>query len=249
MKRFTDELADLPEFSSRKVDAVVVLSELSDGWKTAYGSYILSKQAGFEVEFCSMKYIDQLPESNFYIVPAIEGFCVMDLAKYQLLLQAAGNGATVVFTADSGYLRPFAEYFGCEVEYCSENSRTVTFELDGEEHNVPQSITRQLKAVDCEVLAQDKAGAPVITCKKAGKGKLIYVNAPLENAALQPGNQLYKVYRRLAKTAGLDLEAKSPAIGITRHKLADGRTIKFYINYSSQTADGIEPNGVKYVIE
>ena len=249
MKRFTDEMAALPEFSPRKVDAVVVLSELSDGWKTAYGSYILSKQAGFEVEYCSMKYIDQLPESNFYIVPAIEGFCVMDLAKYQLLLQAAEKGATVLFTADSGYLRPFAEYFGCEVEYCAETNRTVTFELAGEIHNVPQSITRQLKAVDCDVLAQDQAGNPVITCKKAGKGKLIYVNAPLENAALVPGNQLYKVYRRLAETAGLVLEEKSPAIGITHHTLADGRTIKFYINYSSRTADGIEPNGVKYVIE
>ena len=80
---------------------------MDDVWKAAYGSFILSKQAGFEIEFCNIASIDALPESKFYIVPSVSGYEVMDVHKYHLLLDAARNGATVVFTADSGYLQPF----------------------------------------------------------------------------------------------------------------------------------------------
>ncbi|MBE6358453.1 MAG: hypothetical protein E7057_04305 [Lentisphaerae bacterium] len=248
MKRFADELKQLPGFSSREIDVSVVLTTLPDVWKTAYGSFILSKQAGFEIEFCNLNTIDALPQSKVYIVPSIHYYEVMNISKYHLLLQAAQNGAAVIFTADSGYLQPFDPYFGCAVDYRTEEPETVTFTIGGEKFSTYQCITRRLAPVDCEVLAQDDGGNAVIIAKNYGKGKLVYVNAALENNALATDNRLYKVYRFLAETVGIRLPEKSPETGITRHKLADGRTLKFFINYSDKCADGIPGNGVKYEI-
>ena len=248
MKRFADELKELPEFSSRKVDAVVVLSTLPEVWKTAYGSFILSKQAGFEIEFVNIASIDELPESKVFIVPSIAGFEVMEISKYRLLLEAAGKGATVIFTADNGYLQPFAQYFGCEVDYRTEVGETVTFTLNGQKFSTRQSATRKLAALDCKVLAYDQDNFPVITEKNYGQGKLIFVNAALEDNALEPGNELYKVYRELAGYAGINVMEKAPEIGVTRHITADGKELKFFINYADHEVDGMPGNSVKYEI-
>lgn len=249
MKRFADELADLPDIPSREIDAAVVMTVLPDAWKTAFGAFILSKQAGFEIEFTHIASSDELPESNFYIVPSIAGYEVMEIKKYRLLLDAAKNGATVAFTADSGFLQPFNELFGFEVDFRTEEPEKVEFTMDGETFSVDRTITRCMKAVDCEVSACDMSGNPVIMSKNYGKGKLIFVNAPLENSALIPDNNLYLVYRKLAKIAGLELPEKSKDVGITRHILPDGRILKFFINYSDQTADGMPGNSIKYEIK
>ena len=248
MKRFGEELKNLPHFSGRKVDATVVLTTMNDAWKSAFGAFILSKQAGFEVEYCNIATIDELPESKFYIVPSISGFEVMDVHKYRLLLQAAEKGATVVITADSGYLQPFNAYFGCEVDYRTEEPETVTFTLDGQQFSTVQSITRRMKNHTADVIAADADGFPVILEQKYGEGKLIFVNAALENNVFAPGNELYRVYRKLAAVAGVEVPEKSPEIGITTHKTADGRTLKFYINYADHEVDGMAGNSVKYEI-
>ena len=249
MKKFKEEKAQLPEITSREVDAVAVLSTMDEAWKAAYGSFILSKQAGFEIEFCNIASVDALPESKFYIVPSVSGYEVMDVHKYHLLLDAARNGATVVFTADSGFLQPFDAHFGATVDYRTEVAETTTFTLDGKTFETDQKITRRMKAIDCEVLASDAEGFPVILKKDYGKGKLVFVNAALENNALNPGNELYLVYRKLAAIAGLELPEKSKEIGITRHKTADGKVLKFYINYSENDVDGMPGNSVKYEIQ
>ena len=173
----------------------------------------------------------------------------MAVHKYHVLLDAARNGATVVFTADSGYLQPFDAHFGATVDYRTEESETTTFILDGKSFSTDQKITRRMKVIDCEVLASDTNSYPVILTKDYGKGKLVFVNAALENSALNPENELYQVYRKLAEIAGLKLPEKSKEIGITRHIMPDGKVLKFYINYSDKEVDGMAGNSVKYEIQ
>ena len=103
-------------------------------------------------------------------------------------------------------------------------------------------------AADAEVVAELNDGTPLITCRKYGKGKLIYVNAALENEALTPDNNYYCIYRKLAELAGVSTPGKSPAVGITRHILEDGKEVKFFINYSDKEADGLPGNGVRFEI-
>jgi hypothetical protein len=205
-------------------------------------------QSDVEIEFCNINTVDTLPESKIYIVPSISGFEVMDVDKYKMLIRAAQDGATVIFTADSGYLQPFEEYFNCTVDYRTEAAEKQIFILDGKEYATNQKITRRMIAKGCEVLASDPEGNPVIMANNYGKGKLIFVNAALEENALEPDNDLYLVYRKLAALAGLKLPDKSKDIGITYHTTIDNKTLKFYINYSDKEADGILPNSVKYEI-
>ena len=249
MKKFISEINDLPckdDIPPREVDAVAVITSLTDMWKTAYGTFILSKEAGFEIEYCNIDTIDELPESKFYIVPSISGYRVMDIHKYELLLAAAEKGAVVVVSADNGMLEPFEEYFGCAVEYSAEKPENLRFSIDGREFEFAAQFTRRLSAGSADVIAKLPDGTPLITMKNYGKGKLIYVNAALENGALEPDNNFYLIYRKLAELAGLKIEPKSPSVGITRHRMPDGRMMKFFINYSDKTADGIPGNGIRY---
>ncbi len=238
MKRFSETA--LPELPPRRIDAVAVLTALPDSWKTAYGTFVLSKQAGFEVEYCNINVIDTLPESDFYLVPCIAGYDVTDLAKYQQLLSAAEKGATVVFTYDGGYLQPFAKYFGCHVDYCSEKSSVVEFDLGGEHFALQENSTRKLIADSCTVAAADRSGNPVITVAEYGKGKLVMVNCAIENHALEEDNKLYKVYLKLAEIAGLTPEEKAPEIGVSFHG-----NCKVYINYADYPVDGMPGNSMK----
>lgn len=248
MKKFQDELQEMPfgVLPPREVDAVVAITSLKDMWKTAYGTFILSKEAGFEIEYCNMDTIDALPQSNFYIVPSVSGYEVMDLHKYQLLLQAAENGATVVVSADNGMLEPFEEFFGCTVEYSAELPEKLSFTIDGRNYTFNAGFTRRIKVSGADVIAVLDDGTPLITRKKYGKGQLIYVSAALENEALTPGNNFYHIYRKLAQLAGVDTPEKSPEIGITRHILDDGSEVKFFINYSDHEVDGMAGNTIRW---
>ena len=231
MKRFASELAQLPELPLREVDAVAVLTDLEDAWLTAYGTFLLSTEAGFEIEFADLAARDELPESRFYIVPAVAGFYSMALGKYRMLLDKAEAGATVMFTLGDAIMAPFAEVFGCAVEFSAKTPERLEFAVDGENYAFDAAFTRRLAALDGEVIARLGDGTPFVVRRKFGRGQVICVNAALENGALVPDNGFYRIYRKLAQLAGVVLPEKSPSVGVTRHILPDGRELRFFINY------------------
>ena len=255
MKSFRQEIRGLPygKLPPRRVDCLVLTSEMEKRalWQAAYGSFILSTQAGFEIEFCDILSRDTLPDSKFYLVPSISGYSAVPLDKYRLLLKAASEGASVCFTAGSGMLQPFGSEFGCRVDYCAELPEKIQFTIDGceEKFEADSPVTRRLIADGCEVHSKDAAGNPVLIRRRYGKGQLIYLNAPVEQAAVTSECKLYRVYRKIAELAGLDLPEKAPEIGITHHELPDGSEILIKINYADHEADGMDPNEVKIDIK
>ncbi|MBR7131855.1 MAG: hypothetical protein IKC82_07725 [Lentisphaeria bacterium] len=250
-KRFAEELKQLPfdELPPRKVDAVVIITDLKDSWKTAFGTFILSKEAGFEVEYCNIDTVDEVPESDFYIMPSISRYDTISLIKYRKLLAKLEQGATLVVTADDGILVPFAEYFGCRLDYSAELPENLGFTVDGQHYEFNAAFTRRMLNIDGEVVATLDDGSPFIVRHKYGKGQAIFVNAALENEAFAKGNEYHKIYRKLARLAGVEIEDKSPAIGVTKHIMPDGKLLKFYINYADTTVDGMPANSVKYEIQ
>ena len=249
MRKFRQEIRSLPydKLPARRVDCTIVATQNQNIWNTAYGSFILSTQAGFEVDFCDICSRDLLPESKFYIVPCITGFRVFPLDKYRMLLKAAYEGAAVCFTAASGQIQPFASVFGFHVDYCTMKPEVIRFKIDGcdEEFSVPSPTGRRLQADDCEVFGRDSSGYPVLTRKRYGKGQLIYLNAPIEDSAVASECSLYRIYRKIAELAGLDLPDKAPEIGITHHPFPDGGEVRISINYADHDAGGMKPNEVK----
>jgi hypothetical protein len=119
----------------------------------------------------------------------------------------------------------------------------------------PGSVGDEMKTLwsarDCEVLASDAAGNPVMTVKPYGKGRVIAFNGPLEFDTAKKNdaftgekiNPRYLVYREAARIAGIRRvveKADSPLVGITEHPVADGRTIVIAVNY--------EPAAVKCAV-
>ena len=144
-------------------------------------------------------------------------------------------------------LQPFGSEFGCRVDYCAQVPSKTVFSINGydDEFAVESPTTRHLLENSCEVHGRDNTGRPILICQPYGKGKLIYLNLPIEHASISSECKLYKVYRKIAELAGISCPDKAPEIGITRHPLADGGEIRIVINYADYEADGMKPNEVK----
>jgi hypothetical protein len=65
---------------ARQTDAVCILSEGQDQWAIAYASFILAKQAGFDLTF---RYADQpLKDASLYLLPSISGGRILYGRRY-----------------------------------------------------------------------------------------------------------------------------------------------------------------------
>ena len=228
-----------------KYDLKLIVGLLT-GWMSG-ALFVPPALAGFEIDFCDLASCDALPGSQFYLVPCITGFDAVPLGKYRQLLKAASDGAAVCFTAGSGMLQPFGSEFGCRVDHCAELPENIRFTIDGcdEIFQAGSPVTRHLLAESCEVFGKDTDGRPVLIRHRYGKGQLIYLNAPVEQAAISSECKLYRIYRKIAELAGVKCPEKAPEIGITHHPLPDGGEVRITINYADYEADGTAPNEVK----
>ena len=225
----------------RKIHAIVLTTEDQDSWLAAYGSFVLGKQAGLEVEFASA--CKKIPDADFYWMPAISGFRVLDLPRWQELQQKVREGATLLVTDDgSGILQPFASVFGCEVDYSTTEPEEYQLELADETFALKRNFTRRLLPGKAEISGTID-GTPGLIRNVFGKGQIFYLNGVPELQVLQEKQpHLYKIYRSIAMQSGLDLPAKHPGISRTEHPLPDGRTVMVKINCTDCDAEGIVAN-------
>ncbi len=93
MKRFSEFLnssgIDLPP---KKSDAVCILSQGQDHWGIANVTYILSRQAGLDIDFCYCE--QELPDSRIYLLPSVTAM-TMNKHSYDKLKQKVREGATL----------------------------------------------------------------------------------------------------------------------------------------------------------
>ena len=63
-----EKTGNLPD---RIVDAVCIIANIPDAWRTAFGTFIISKKAGLDIEYCYVG--DEIPDSATYILPSLKG--------------------------------------------------------------------------------------------------------------------------------------------------------------------------------
>ena len=246
MKEIRNFIDSFPygKLPQRQIDAVTVLSEMEDFWPQALGSFVLAKEAGFDITFARAE--GELPDAKLYILPSGSSDHTYTQTAWLRLLAKVKNGATLLVTKGNGFmLSDFLEITGAEIEYMHKGGENRSFELKsfpGRTGSVGDEMKTLWSARDCEVLASDSAGNPVMTLKPYGKGRVIAFNGPLEfdtakkNDAFT-GDQLnprYLVYREAARLAGVKrvvTKVDSPLVGMTEHRTADGRTIVIAVNY------------------
>lgn len=227
------------EMSKATEDAVLIISGTQDCWKKAFFAYGIAKQAGINVRFTTGE--KELPETDLYILPSISGHYIMNRNIYLELKQRVKSGATLYISNESGILSEFCDLTGmkvidsCNVSdalYINEGTYDITF-----------SRTRRynIDVENANVLAYDSLGIPAITVNNYGKGKVYYVNFPLECSMADEDNAFdsnrYKIYCEIFcdKLKEIEIISQNPNVCITRHMQKDGSIICVAINYSAET--------------
>lgn len=251
------ELKNFSEFYNRldfqlpkaEVDAVCLLTENQDQWGVGYMTYILLRQAGLN---CSFAYANselpctntdrELPDSNFYIVPSINGISVMNKKRYEELKQRVYNGADVYISMDNGILSEFESFTELRVEDSYECNKKSSLVLDNTEIEFERKRTFILTPIGAEVIAYDNENNPAITVNKYGKGRVFFVNFPLEENLIDvhhafEGN-IYKVYDKLfgEYSEKYPIKVRDTNVAITYHK-TENSIIAVLINHSNVTCN------------
>ena len=218
----------------RRIDAVVLVSETEDFWKQALGAWLLSRQAGFDIRYAFAE--DALPDSDFYILPSGGGgYSTYSSGAWRRLLDKARSGATVLVTLGNGCVLTGLEAAAgarTESHVAQPSVRRVTAPRGAFE--LRDSHTRTITAVDCDVLARDADGEAVMTARRLGDGRVLFVNGPLEANAPIEG---WPLYAAAAEAAGVRrlVRGDNPAIGFTEHPAGD-TTYVVAVNYSPAPA-------------
>lgn len=242
MKKFNDIVSEniLPR---HKIDATVILSQDTDCWGLAYMSFLLAKQAGFDIRTVWCR--DLLPESDFYILPSIRNFCVMPKHRYLQLLEKIKAGATLLVTSDNAGLQPL-EPTGIIIETLFNATTPATVksrELDLD-LTIPRTTHMMIRSVPgTELLACDETGAPAYCCARYGKGQILFLNAPLESSLLGTSGAFTanaphysRIYEIAAEKAGVKriVKRSDRQITLTEHPIDDTRMAVVAVNNSTE---------------
>jgi len=243
VKRLIEATIDLPP---RRVEAVCVLNSSQDHWAVALGTFMLAKQAGFDIDF---SFEDQaLPDADFYLLPCVSGSAGVPKQRWQQLLSRVHAGATLYVSVDDGYMLDFAELTGLRVEKRSRRAEAVAVRLNGEQGPVLLNLSATFKldfSVErAEVLASEPDGNAVLTHARYGAGQVYFCALPLELNVVQKVGvsrqpeafPLWRIYETVSVQArsARALQVQEPNLGLTEHVLDAQTRIAVLINYSEQ---------------
>lgn len=240
---FRQFLSSLPfsRLPAHPVEAVCLLSQDQDHWTAAYSTYVLAREAGFEVDF---QYGEQpLKDADLYLVPSVCGVNVISRRRWQILLERVRQGATLYLSLDDAILAGFQETFGLKPITRERRSRVAQVIIPGVGSFSSQSAFRLEYAPDgAVILGQEEDGNPAFTCHKYGKGQVYFLSVPIERGLTEtPGaftgsgaQPWWKLYRILAREilARRSVRKEHPLLGISEHSVSETKRVIVAINYS-----------------
>ena len=226
---FKETVCALPfEITKPKTDAVCVLCGNGMDWARIVGSYVLSKQAGFNLSYA---HETSIPESDMYILPSVNE--MPEGTRLDELLKRVETGATLVITYASRLIfSKFEQLTGNKLIYNSVANSPAAVKA----YKFNRNTKLTLKSTSSTVLMSEDDSNPFLTVSNYGNGKVIFCAAPIEKqfseTVGEPDAGLYEVYKIIAKYLDLKITRNDKHIGITFHTLEDGTNIAVAINYS-----------------
>lgn len=252
VKKFSEWVGGIDfELPNAGDDAVCLATAGQEQWGVVYSSYVLAKQAGFNVRFADAK--KPLPESDIYLMPSINGDFVMPAQNYYELRKRVENGATLYISNKRGILSDFNNLTGVTVNNSRTKAESGVFKLYGKEIEYSRERNYLITADrGAKVLAEDENGMPIFTKYAYGKGTVYYLNFPLEDNAIGVYDafegdrcEIYKEIFSGAKNK-YAVSCDNKYIGITRH----GDEWIVMINYSDkkQKTNASVGSGYRYEV-
>lgn len=246
-RKFLDSLPFefLPE---RKKEAVCILTDGQDQWGVAYSSFILAKQAGFDIEFQHGN--QPIKDAPLYILPSIKGLSLINRTDWLGILDKVKEGAILYVSFDQGFLSHFLEPAGIEVVTSQNRNEPVNFiSNDGSIKVFSMNAGRKLNinTTTAKVLAHETDGNPLFTVNSYGKGKIYFLDMPMEmNLINTPGAftenpaECWKIYQTIAAeiiNKNRVVQKKDIMVGITEHDLSATEKVVILVNYSPTDRD------------
>ncbi|MBU4286024.1 MAG: beta-mannanase [Kiritimatiellae bacterium] len=244
--RFGGFIRQLPieKLPPRTIEAACILTHGQDSWGVAYSSFILAKQAGFDLMFCQAD--ENLPEKDLYLLPSLTGAQSFSRRFWLKLLERVKAGATLYVSLDDCILSAFKEVFGLEIQTRERRSDALTIRMTAlagaPVFNTTAAFRLNLAPLNAEILGTEPDGNPAFTCTEYGKGRVYLLTASLEmNLCNVPGvfhadkaQPFWDIYRYIAAPALKQrvLMKDSGQVGITEHPLNAQQRIAVLINYS-----------------
>lgn len=248
---FRKFIGELPfeKLPQRSIEAVCILTEGQDQWGVAYSSFVMAKQAGFDIEF---QYCEQpLKDADLYLMPSIRSMHAITRHRWLNILDRVEEGATLYLSLDDGMMSPLNSVIGAEVVTRSkrpapsatcfnDNEGTASIEVKG-------GYRLELRVNGAEILAAEPDGNPVFTKTSYGKGTVYFVGFPLEMTLTEtPGafqseelGDCWRIYRMIAEPFMGErvVSCAAPYVGVTEHAMDEGTRVIVIINYSPDSAE------------
>ena len=237
MKAFREQMDKMGiSLPYREPDGVCILSQGQDHWGIAYMTYVLAKQAGLTLDFAYCE--QELPESSLYFLPSV---CMAAMSKrsYDRLKERVKKGAVLYLSADDGFFTEFEELTGFRVKDSRQAQKAGIFEWAGDKLEYSQNVCRKLVKGRGRILAEDDNKESLFCMAEYGKGKVYFLNFPMETMLLTKENGLKKPYYLLYRTISEEILQKkeilcgNPYTGITYHRGKE-KNYAVIVNYSGQ---------------
>lgn len=236
MKKFHEFLTSSKlTLNPPKDDAVCILSKQQEQVGISYMACCMAKQSDVNLRFSYGDF--EIPESDYYLLPSISGGMVMSGENWAKLKDRVFNGANLYISVDNGILSDFNTLTGLKVIDASYETMSGNFILDGLEIPYDKKRNYRVEEAGATIIAKDEDGNPIITEYSYGKGRVYFVNFPLETALLDKANafdqNIHLIYKRFFK--GLintkKITSDNQFVAVTEHH-SEEKSYCVAINYS-----------------
>lgn len=234
------DLQQLP-FSTlppRQADAICILTNDQDQWGVAYSAFVLSQQAGFDLQFCDGN--RDLPEGSLYLLPSVRGLQALSRRAEMELIERVRKGATLYVSIEDGFLAEIMKISGLHVVGRHGRKEPCRFTWNDSSFLVNSTTQFHLRAQEATVLAREEG--VVFSVAPLERGRVFFLAAPMEShlaqthgAFLESEAPFWKIYREIASEVlrGRRIEKCTPTLGISEHPLPGGEgALAVLINYS-----------------
>lgn len=243
MNKLSAVVEALPNTLQKKSDAICVLTKQIDKYEVAAASYVMAKEAGFNIKFVNEGC--EVEKSNVYLMPCINGWGVLHVRTWDSILKHVREGADLYISFDGGHFNEIESCFGLRSHGVNKAdiSHEATFDFGTLSYKADTEIF--LENTTAEVLARNEDGNVVFAKNACGKGNIYFLNMPIEKLAFavngglnpkkgQPYYEVYKIFGKKLRDSYL-LKTENPNIGITECVGDDGELYVFAINYNNET--------------
>jgi hypothetical protein len=249
-RNFAGFLGKLPfkTLPPRKTEAVCILTEGQDNWAVAYNTFILAKQAGFDITF--RKSEQEIPDAPVYLMPSVKGLDAIFKDSWYNILDRVKKGATLYLSLDFAYLPTLTKPLGIEIKSNIQRRGALKFSatLGDKSLSFETFSERKLNIGpgECKVLGKEADGNPAYILSRYGKGLIYLLTFPLEaNLAVTTGAfdkdspEYFRIYKQFTGDVAGEriLTQDNPYIGVTEHSLGNDEKVVVLINYNYDTAE------------